>query len=108
MKPKSITVHHIPAGGDVVDAIDVFIAWYGEQAFQITIRCYDHAWTAYRGSCGRDCIEDYFIELWFEHDLKDHLVDLFLRAHKQTKRERDWLHRVIGNMCEYFKGLEVV
>ena len=107
MKPKSISIHHIPTSETVLDSIDVFIAWYGEQAFQITIRCYDHAWTAYRGSCGFDRIEDYFTDVWFERGYKEHLVNLFLRANKQTRREKEWLHKIIENMCEYFKSIDV-
>lgn len=105
MKPQSIAIHHIPQGGDVYDNIDIFIAHHGGQAFQITVRCYDHAWTAYRGSCGFDTIEEYFTDVWFNRGYHEHLVNLFIRNGKATKREKDWLNRIIKNMCDYFKEL---
>jgi len=103
---KNIRTHQIPAQ-DGVDAIDVFCAWYGNQAYQITIRCWDHAWTACRGSCGYDQIEDYFIDIWFERKYHEHLVNLFLRSTRHTKTEEKWLHKILKNICEYFKNLKV-
>lgn len=102
MEVKEVRTHHIPAK-DNVTSIDVFLVWYGEQAYQITIRCYDHAWTAYRGSCGHDRIEDYFTDIWFERGYQEHLVNLFLRGSRHTKSEEKWLHQIIRNMCEHFK-----
>ncbi len=107
METPKTHVHHIPAQNNV-DSIDVFITWYRDQAYQITIRCWDHAWTAYRGGCGHDRLEDYFVSCWFEHGCKEHLVNLFIRAHQWSKREKKWLTQILGNVCEYFKNLEVV
>ncbi|MDQ8951728.1 hypothetical protein RFH42_01980 [Acinetobacter rudis] len=106
MSTPKTHVHHIPAQNNV-DSIDVFITWYRDQAFQITIRCWDHAWTAYRGGCGHDRLEDYFIECWCERGIKEHLINLFIRATQCSKREKKWLAQILGNMCEYFKNLEV-
>lgn len=106
MKPLSVNTHYIDNTNGVLDCIDVFISHYGGQAYQITIRCYDHSWTAYRGSCGFDSIEEYFIDVYFERGYIEHLVDLFLRAHKSTKKEKDWLTRIIGDICIYFKNIE--
>lgn len=99
-------VHHIPAVSGI-DSIDVFITWYKDQAFQITIRCWDHAWTAYRSSCGHDRLEGYFTNIWFEQGHKEHLVNLFIRTIQISKREKKWLTKIIGRMCEYFKEIEV-
>lgn len=99
-------VHHIPAVSGI-DSIDVFITWYRDQAFQITIRCWDHAWTAYRSSCGHDRLEGYFTNIWFEHGYKEHLVNLFIRTTQSSKREKEWLTQIVGRMCEYFKEIEV-
>ena len=49
MEIKEIRTHHIPAQ-DGVDPIDVFIVWYGCCKSQVTIRCWDKAWTAYWGA----------------------------------------------------------
>ena len=106
MSIKEVRIHHIPASNNV-DAIDVFCVWHGEKAYQITIRCWDHAWTTYRGSCGFENIEDYFIDVWFERGYEEHLVNLFLRPTKNTKREANWLRKIIKNMCIYFKELKV-
>ena len=104
MSEKKVKAHYIPSTGSV-DAIDVFIVWHGGQAFQITMRCWDHAWTAYRGSCGFENIEDYFIDVWFERGYREHLVNLFLRT--KSKKESEWLSQIIESMCEYFKKLKV-
>ena len=105
MEAQKVIVHHIPASNGV-DPIDVFIACYGKQAFQVTIRCWDCAWTGYRGSCGYDKIEDYFIDVWFERGYMEHLVKVFTATTRHTtQREEKWLFRIIGNICRHFKNL---
>ena len=104
---KEVRTHHIPAQNGV-DAIDVLIAWYGEQAFQVTIRCWDCAWTGYRGSCGFDRIEDYFADVWYERGYQGHLVNVFKATSRNTtQREEKWLFKVIQNVCKHFKELKV-
>lgn len=107
MKVPEIHTHHIPAQ-DGVDAIDVFIAWHGEQAFQVTIRCWDCAWTGYRGSCGYDRIEDYFVDVWFERGYQEHLVGVFTASSRHTtQREEKWLFKIIRNVSKHFKDMKV-
>ena len=107
MEIKEVRTHHIPEKNSV-DPIDVFIVWYGKQAFQVTIRCWDCSWTGYRGSCGYDRIEDYFIDIWFERGYHEHLIQVFLpNSRKATQREEKWLAKIIQNMCIYFKELKV-
>ncbi|WP_455799074.1 hypothetical protein [Acinetobacter baumannii] len=105
MEVKSVHSHHIPANNGV-DPIDVFIVWYGEQAFQVTIRCWDCAWTAYRGSCGFKTIEEYFLKQWYECECHEHVVQLFTTTSRHTtQREEKWLFKVVRNMCQHLKKL---
>ena len=55
MEAQKVIVHHIPASNGV-DPIDVFIACYGKQAFQVTIRCWDCAWTFLNGVCRHELL----------------------------------------------------
>ncbi|MDA3592784.1 hypothetical protein [Acinetobacter baumannii] len=105
MEVKSVHAHHIPANNGV-DPIDVFVVWYGEQAFQVTIRCWDCAWTAYRGSCGFKTIEEYFLEQWYGQECHEHVVQLFTTTSRHTtQREEKWLFKVVRSMCQHFKHL---
>ena len=107
MEIQEVRTHHIPASNGV-DPIDVFIAWYGNQAFQVTIRCWDCAWAGYRGSCGHDAIEDYFIDCWYEREIQEHLVQVFTaNSRHTTQREEKWLFKIIRNVCQHFKSLKV-
>ena len=107
MENQEVRTHHIPASNGV-DPIDLFIAWYGNQAFQVTIRCWDCAWTGYRGSCGHDAIEDYFIDCWYEREIQEHLVQVFTaNSRHTTQREEKWLFKIIRNVCQHFKSLKV-
>lgn len=99
-----VNVHHIPSSDDVTQ-IDMFCVKHPDGQYQITIRCWDHAWTAYRERCGFETIEQYFTEMWFENGFEEHLVNLFLRA-KHTKAEEKWLRKIMKNICVYLKNLD--
>lgn len=103
MSPQ-VNIHHIPSSDDVTQ-IDMFCVKHPDGQYQITIRCWDHAWTAYRECCGFETIEQYFTEMWFENGFEEHLVNLFLRA-KHTKAEEKWLRKIMKNICVYLKNLD--
>ncbi|MCH7308380.1 hypothetical protein MMO38_09550 [Acinetobacter sp. NIPH 1852] len=102
MEIKEVRIHHIPAQNGV-DPIDVFIAWYGEHKSQITIRCWDCAWTGYRGSHWTEKVEKYLVNC-VDEGMTDHLVQLFSRT--RSAKEIKWLTKIIGNIHQYFKCLE--
>lgn len=104
MEVKEVRIHHIPAQ-DGVDPIDVFIVWYGEHKSQITIRCWDQAWTGYRGGHWYEQAEKYLTEC-VDKGLIDHLVSLFSRT--QSHKERKWLKNIIGSIHKHLKSIEVV
>nr|WP_314523643.1 hypothetical protein [uncultured Acinetobacter sp.] len=102
MTPKEVRIYHIP-NSHGVDAIDVFICWYGEHQSQITIRCWDQAWTGYRGGHWYERAEQYLVEVYEKHGL-DHLTSLFCRT--RAPKERAWVTSILRNVCEFLKTQE--
>ncbi|WEI04060.1 hypothetical protein PYR78_03045 [Acinetobacter johnsonii] len=102
MEVKEVRTHHIPAQTGV-DPIDLFIVWYGEHKSQITIRCWDSAWTGYRGGHWTEKAENYLIEC-IDEGMTDHLVQLFSRT--RSPREIKWLTQILGSIHKYLKELD--
>lgn len=102
MEVKEVRVYHIPAQ-DGVDPIDLFIVWYGGCKSQITIRCWDHAWTGYRGGHWTERVENYLIDC-VDNGMTDHLAYLFARTSRKT--ELKWLTRIIGSIHKYLKSIK--
>lgn len=100
MEVKEVRVHHIPAQNSV-DPIDVFIVWYGECKSQVTIRCWNQAWTAYWGGHWDERVEKFILE---NADI-DYLVTKFSRTRSNV--ERKWLREIIESVREYLKSIEV-
>lgn len=96
---REVRVYHIPESNNV-DPIDVFIVWYGECRSQITIRCWDRAWTAYRGGHLTEKVECYLVEC-VDRGMTDHLANLFSRT--RSCAEIAWLKRIMVNISEYLK-----
>lgn len=103
MDIKEVRTYHIPAQ-DGVDPIDVFIVWYGECKSQITIRCWDSAWTGYRGGHWHEQVEKYITEC-VDQGSTDHLVELFSRT--RSPKEIKWLTKIIESIHKYLKSIEV-
>lgn len=103
MEIKEVRTHHIPAQ-DGVDPIDVFIVWYGDCKSQVTIRCWDKAWTGYRGGHHTPRVEDYLVDC-VEKGMTDHLVMLFSRTMQNS--ELSWLTKIIKNIHKHLKSSEV-
>ena len=103
MDIKEVRSHHIPAQNKV-DPIDIFICWYGEDKSQVTIRCWDSAWTAFRGGHSSEKVEKYLLDC-LEMGLDDHLVELFSRT--RSPREIKWLTRIFNNIHLYLKDLDL-
>ena len=100
MEIKEIRTHHIPAQ-DGVDPIDVFIVWYGEHKSQVTIRCWDKAWTAYWGGHWEEKVEKFLSE----HAGVGYLVNSFSRTRSRT--EQKWLREILESIRKYLKNIEV-
>lgn len=100
MEIKEIRTHHIPAQ-DGVDPIDVFIVWYGGCKSQVTIRCWDKAWTAYWGGHWEENVEKFLTE----HTEIEYLVTSFSRTRSRT--EQKWLREILESIRKYLKNIEV-
>lgn len=100
MEIKEVGTHHIPAQ-DGVDPIDVFIVWYGGCKSQVTIRCWDKAWTAYWGGHWEEKVEKFLSE----HAGIEYLVGSFSRTRSRT--EQKWLREIIESIRKYLKSSEV-
>ncbi|MBF7691570.1 MULTISPECIES: hypothetical protein [Acinetobacter] len=92
---KQTRIHRIPAQKGV-DPIDVFIDWYGDDQSQVTIRCWDSAWTSYWGAHGHQDIENYLAEV---HNCS--LVNRFART--QSSRELKWLKGICESIQFFFQ-----
>lgn len=90
-KVQEVRVYHIPERVGI-DAIDLFIVWYGGNASQITIRCWDRAWTGYRGGHWTEKAENYIVDC-IKEGMIDHLVTLFART--MQARELKWLRDIL-------------
>lgn len=95
--PKAIRTYHIPAG-DGLDDIDLIIFDHEPQQARLTIRCYDHAWTAWRGSYGAASIEEYLIQ-GYEKGI-DH-TQIFKPSTGFEKGEYGWLKKIIQRICNF-------
>lgn len=100
MQVKEVRTHHIPSQ-DGVDSINLFVVWYGECRSQVTIQCWDHAWTAYWGAHWVERVEDFITD----PEIIDYLISSFSRT--RQARERKWLRQIIESIRKYFKNLEV-
>ncbi|WP_218955590.1 hypothetical protein [Acinetobacter sp. YH12083] len=100
MKIEDIRTHHIPAQ-DGVDPIDVFIVWYGEHRSQVTIRCWDQAWTAYWGGHWERQVKNFISS----HTGVCYLVNSFARTRGAV--ERKWLRQIVESIRKYFLTLEL-
>lgn len=101
MEIKEIRTHHIPAQNGV-DAIDVFIVWYGECKSQVTIRCWDQAWTAYWNAHWDQRVEKFIAD----NANTDYLVNNFARC-KGDSMNMVRLKKIVKSIQKYLKNLEV-
>jgi len=99
MDIKEVRTYHIPAQ-DGVDPIDLFIVWYGECKSQVTIRCWDQAWTAYWGGHWEEKVENFMST----HTGVDYLVTSFSRTRSTT--ERKWVRQIVESIRKHFKSIE--
>ena len=99
MEVKEVRIHHVPAQ-DGVDPIDLFIVWYGEHKSQVTLRCWDHAWTAYWGGHWEERVEPFLSK----HATIGYLVNSFSRT--QSPREKKWLRQILESIRKYLINIE--
>ena len=98
-KPQAIRTYHIPAG-DKLDDIDLIIFDHGPESSRIIIRCWDHAWTAWRGSHSAASIEDYLIK---SYELGLAQTGMFQPSKGFETTEEAWLKNIIKRICKYLK-----
>lgn len=102
-KPQKIRTYHIPAR-DGLDDIDLIIFDHGPESSRIIIRCYDHAWTAWRGSHSSESIEDYLIK---SNELGLAETNIFKPSTDFEKAEERWLKKIIKRICEFLKEQKI-
>ena len=94
---KETRIHRIPAQHGV-DPIDVFIDWYGEDKSQVTLRCWNQAWTYYWGAHGHKDVEHFLVETG-----ADYKANCFTRATGQKQREVMWLEKIFHSLEAFLK-----
>lgn len=95
---KETRIYRIPKQLGV-DPIDLFIDWYGDEKSQVTIRCWDTAWTAYWGGHWDEKVERFLVD----EKRIGYLVNSFSRTH--NTRETKWLRNIMASVQEHLKQL---
>lgn len=98
-KPQAIRTYHIPAG-DGLDEIDLIIFDHGPESSRIIIRCWDHAWTAWRGSHSAESIEDYLMK---SNELGLAQTNIFKPSTGFEGTEEAWLKKIIKRICAFLR-----
>lgn len=93
---KETRIHRIPKRG-AVDPIDVFIDWYGEHQSQVTIRCWDTAWTSYWGGHWYAEVEHFLAEVSLDY------LTTCMGSGLHRKKSEEWRRKVCESMQLFFQ-----